>query len=64
MPAILLYEFLPNESLVFSLWYVTKCVGAWIAVALLIYIVNYVFFGTLWVLGRWIRSSFYQNLSR
>ena len=64
MPAIMLYELLPGASFTMSLWFVVKSVGAWIAVAILIFGINYIFFGTLFVLGRWIWDSFYRNTAR
>ena len=63
-PAIMLHKLLPDAGFVMSLWYVCCSIGAWMAFALLIYVVNWVFFGTLVLFGQWIWDSFYRTPTR
>ncbi len=60
-PAIMLNEYLPEADVVMSIWYVCRAMGAWLAVALLVFAMNWVFFGGLVLLGRWIRDAFYRT---
>ena len=60
-PAIMLYELMPGATAMQSLWFIFRSVGAWIVVGLIVFVMNWVFFGGLYVLGRWIYNSFYRT---
>ena len=59
--AIMLYELLPGATAMQSLWFVSKSIGAWIVVGLMVFVMNYIFFGGLYLVGRWIYDSFYRT---
>ena len=61
LPAIMLSESFPADSLLVSLWIVCQSIGLWIGAAILIFLVNWVFFGALFLLGKWIWESFYRT---
>lgn len=63
-PAIMLYEYMPGASVSISLWFVSRAIGAWLVIAALIFAVNWLFFGALYLLGRWIWDSFYRTPTR
>ena len=61
MPAIMLYELMPGADAVQAMWFVCSSVGAWIAVGLFVFVMNWVLFGGLFLLGRWIHEKFYRT---
>ncbi len=60
-PVIMLYELLPGATAMQSLWFISKSIGAWIVVGLLVFVVNWIFFGGFYLFGRWIYNSFYRT---
>jgi len=61
MPAIMLYELMPGSDALQSLWFIFRSFGAWLVVGLLVFVMNWIFFGGLYLLGRWIYDSFYRT---
>jgi hypothetical protein len=62
LPAIMLYELMPGATAMQSLWFISRSIGAWIAAGMVVFVMNWIFFGGLYLLGRWIYYSFYRNL--
>ena len=63
-PAIMLYEYLPGASVSTSLFFVSRAIGAWLVIGALTFVFNWLFFGSLFLLGRWIWDSFYRTPTR
>lgn len=60
-PAIMLYKLMPGATAMQSLWVISKSIGAWVVVGLVVFAMNWIFFGGLYLLGRWIYNSFYRT---